>query len=142
MKGRPTQIVGLRGCGDGAKMEVPAVAGESPRERLRGRFEIRTRESSARKRRAKPHDATRWRTQFSGAVDADPRTVIHRSARIPRDGDAAGGAHGPVVQGVHGRDANSDEADFSDGKPDYHAALGVGLGRDRSVGTEYAGRRR
>src|SRR5260370_2040737 len=130
MKGSPSQIARWVGGGDWAKIEFAAVAGESPGERLRGRFEIRTRESSARKRRAKPHDATRWRTQFSGAVDADPRTVIHRSASLSGDGDAAGGAHGPVVQGVHGRDANSDEADFSDGKPDYHAALSVGLGRN------------
>jgi len=34
-----------------------------------------------------------------------------------------------VVQGVHGRDANTDAADFSDGKPDHHAALGFGLWR-------------
>src|SRR5260370_9163692 len=102
MKGRPSQIVRLRGCGDCAKIEVPAVAGESPGERLRGRFEIRTRESSARKRRAKPHDATRWRTQFSGAVDADPRPVIHRSASLSGDGDAPGGAQRPEVPGCPG----------------------------------------
>src|SRR4029077_17700051 len=101
------------------------------RQRLRGRFKIQKRESSTRiKKGKKRHDATYWRTPSSRAIDADSWAVFHRPARLSRDGHAAGGAHGPVVQGLHGRDANPAAADFSDGKSRHHATLGVGLGRD------------
>src|SRR5882757_9743873 len=54
-----SQIVGCVGAGIARKLKFPPWL-KSPRERIRGRFEIGTRESSARKRRAKRHDATRW----------------------------------------------------------------------------------
>src|SRR5260370_32514181 len=84
-RSRPCQIVGCVGVGIARKLKFPPRQEKSPRAH-RERFEIRTRESSARKRRAKRHDATRWRTQSLCAADAVPRTVLHRSAPLSPDG--------------------------------------------------------
>src|SRR5215472_6151856 len=75
------------------------------------------------------HDAIRWRTQSPGAVDADAGAVLCRPARVSRFGDPACRPSGPLVQGVHGRDAGSSTADFSDRKPHHYAALGFWFGR-------------
>src|SRR5260370_13275944 len=73
-RSRPCQIVGCVGVGIARKLNFPPRQEKSPRAH-RERFEIRTRESSARKRRAKRHDATRWRTHTPRPVNVNPVTV-------------------------------------------------------------------
>src|SRR5260370_9533145 len=71
-RSRPCQIVGCVGVGIARKLKFPPRQEKSPSAHPE-RFEIRTRESNARKRRPKHHDETRWRTQSPCRVDADPR---------------------------------------------------------------------
>src|SRR5882672_12140540 len=100
---RPTaasQFVGCVGVGIARKLKLPPWQQKSLRAHSRAVQDSKPR--IKRKRRAKRHDATRWRTHSSGTVDADSRAVFHRSARLSRDGHAPGRAHGPVVQRVHG----------------------------------------
>src|SRR5438309_3877508 len=120
----------MREFGDCANIKVPAAARKVSDSAFAGRFRIPERESSASIKKGKRHDATCWRTHSPRAVNADSRTVFHRPARLSRHGHAAGGSHGPLVQRVHGRNANPPAANFSDGKPHHHAAFGFRFWRD------------
>jgi len=66
-----------------------------------------------------------------GAVDADPGPSSIDRAVYRADGHAAGGATWtPWFKGCMEETQILMRQDFSDGKPDHHAALGVGIGRD------------
>src|SRR5215471_18817247 len=113
-KAVPGQFVGCAGTGDCAKIGFPAVAGKVPESKSADGSLPSPRRGLQENKEGNDHDATRWRTQSPGAVDADPRAIFRRSARLSRIGDAARRPHGPLVQGMHGRNAGSSATDFSD----------------------------
>src|SRR5215469_6397803 len=122
-----SQFVGCVAATDCAKIDLPRWQ-ESPRIDTRGRFAPNS-GKAARKKEGKSYDSTHRRTQSPSPADADAGAVFHRPARIPRNGDATGGSHGPVVPRLHGRDSDSSPPDFPDGKPNCFAALRFGIGR-------------